>query len=109
MPQKTGEEKCVVCQEAITNPICPECLQREIEHWLADKEPTLISEFRAYTGIFKAYSHDGVGCVICGNNMNICAHCFCSDTYEFLSDNFDEGAAEDFLFSFNYELDREAG
>lgn len=106
MPQQ--EEKCVICQEAVTNPICPDCLQREIEHWLADINPSLVHTLRDYTGIFKAYSHDGINCIICGEEMQVCAHCFCNDIYQLLKEDLGENAA-DFLFSFNFELNREAG
>ena len=107
MPEK-GEEKCVVCQEAITNPICPECLQREIEHWLADTMPSLVGEIRGCEGIADTYSHDVTECVICGKNMAVCAHCFCKDIYELLEQQLG-GMAEEFLFTFNFELMREAG
>ena len=107
MPQK-GEERCVICQEAITNPICPECLHREVEHWLADTMPSLVGKVREYTEIFDTYRHDVTKCVICGRNMTVCAHCFCKDIYELLEKELG-GMAENFLFSFNFDLVREAG
>ena len=105
MPQ---EKKCVICQEAITNPICPDCLQREVEHWLADFNPSLVPQLREYTGIFDAYTHEGVTCVICGRDMRVCAHCFCKDIYQLFRDQLKD-KAEDFLFSFDFELNKEAG
>ncbi len=107
MPQN-GEEKCVICQEAITNPICPDCLHREIEEWLLDKNKSLVPKLRAYTWIYGSYRHTGTSCVICGGDMSVCAHCFCKDVYDFLSSELGENA-DDFLFSFNFELIREAG
>jgi hypothetical protein len=106
MPQR-GEERCVICQEAITNPICQDCLQKEIEHWLADIKPSLVPKLRDYTRIF-AYGHKCISCVICGRNMNICAHCFCEDIYELLKYELGRNA-ENFLSSFNFDLNRESG
>lgn len=105
MPQ---EENCVICQEAITNPVCPDCLQREIEHWLVDVNPSLVSNLRDYTGIFDAYTQKGVDCVICGRDMRVCAHCFCKDIYQLFRDKLGQ-KADDFLFSFNFELNQETG
>jgi len=108
MPQN-GEETCVVCQEAITNPICPDCLHKEIEQWLLDKNKSLVPKLRSYTGIFNSFRHEGTGCVICGSDMKVCAHCYCSDIYELINEELREADAEEFLFSFNFELDKAAG
>lgn len=105
MPEK---EKCVICSEAITNPVCPDCLQREVEHWLVDLNPSLIKDLRDYTGIFNSYRHDGVKCILCGKEMAVCAHCFCKDIHEMFSDKLGRDA-EEFLFSFNFELKTGAG
>ena len=107
MPQK-GEEKCVVCEDAITNPICPECLEKEVKHWLSDNHSSLIPKMRDYTGIFNTFTHDGVDCVICGSNMNVCAHCYCKEVHGFLRNQLGKDA-EEFLFSFNFELMHEVG
>jgi hypothetical protein len=107
MPE-TGEERCVICQEAITNPICPECLQREIEHWLADTMPSLIGRVKGYAGVFDTYRHEATHCVICGNTMSICAHCFCKDIYELIESELGE-VSGNFLFSFNFDLFTGAG
>jgi hypothetical protein len=106
MPQN-WEEKCVICQEAITNPICPECLQKEIEQWLVDKNKSLVPKLRSYASVYRAFRHAGTGCIICGSDMKVCAHCYCKDIYELFSDELED--AEDFLFSFNFELNRESG
>ena len=105
---QNGEEKCVICQEAITNPICPACLQREVAHWLADKKPALVAGLRSYTEVFSTYGHKGVRCIICGSDMKICAHCFCKDIYDFLKAEILENT-EDFVTSFNFDLNIEAG
>lgn len=107
MPE-TGEGKCVVCEEAITNPICPECLQREMEHWIADFNPSLAKDVKRYSWDFDTYRHETTNCVICGDNMNICAHCFCKDIFELIEQQLEE-KAEDFLYSFNFDLVVEAG
>lgn len=107
MPEP-GEEKCVICQEAITNPICHDCLQREVEQWLADVKPSLIPKVRDYGWIFRSYGHESTECVICGRKMKVCAHCFCSDIFDLIKNELGE-MADEFLFSFNFELAKEAG
>lgn len=107
MPEK-GEGKCAVCGEAITNPICPECLQNEIEQWIDGFKPSAAKRIKGYSWGFDTYRHDTVKCVVCGNNMSICAHCFCKDVFELVEKELGE-LAEDFLYSFNFDLLIEAG
>ena len=44
------------------------------QNWLMDKRK--ISLIRDTTMCFKSYTHDVTTCVICGKNMNVCAHCY---------------------------------
>jgi len=99
------EQKCVICDEAITNPICPECLERQIMYWVAEKKPSLVPILRGIGSSIKAYTHDNTSCVICGHNMNVCPHCYCSDIYLWLVENEYDGIAREFLEHFNFELD----
>ena len=100
---KEANQMCVLCDEAITNPICLDCLQRGMEQWALEIKGSIVAELRSMVSIFKAYNHKGTTCVVCGNNINICAHCFCKDVYEWLLAEHKE-IAENFLVCFNYEI-----
>ena len=81
------DAQCIECQEGITNPICPECLAKEMESWNSDMKSILIrpedSDLDMNTD---NYTADGVNCVFCGRPMSICAHCYCRDVYKFLAE-----------------------
>lgn len=94
---------CVVCGDVITNPICVSCLQKEMEHWLLDRKPEVSSLIKNTTACFKSYTHDVMECVICGENMNVCAHCYSKDVIDFIKK--DKKLVREFLTQFNYQLD----
>ena len=97
-------QTCVLCEEGITNPICIECLAKEMEQWLSEKRQFLTDSIREKVKVFKSYTHDGTNCIICGENMNVCAHCFSIDVYKWLKGD-NEELAREFLRSFNYEIE----
>jgi hypothetical protein len=100
------EEKCVICDEAITNPICPECLERQVMYWIAESnKPSLVPILRGVGASVKAFTHENTTCIVCNENMNVCPHCYCSEVYMWLIDNEYGELAAGFLRHFNYELD----
>ncbi len=60
------EAKCIVCQEVITNPICPECMKKQIRGWHPSLGKSLVVP----------KSETGVRCLFCGKYMGVCAHCY---------------------------------
>lgn len=70
--------ECIVCTEAITNPVCPDCLATEAKMWLADYSPKLAGLIRPEP-VTNAFKHSASKCVICGSNMAVCAHCYSKD------------------------------
>lgn len=99
------EDKCVICDEAITNPVCPNCLERQMMHWIGEIKPSLIPILRGIGNSVMEYTHENTSCVICGGNMNVCPHCYCNEIYSWLNDNGYEDLAVGFLAHFNFELD----
>ncbi len=86
MKQKNMENVCIACQEAITNPVCQDCLEKEIEVWLRKREPRLIPSLKKQTKEFKTitdYSNN-LPCLFCKNNMNSCAYCYTNFIEEWL-------------------------
>jgi hypothetical protein len=95
------EHKCVECEEAITNPICPKCLGREIKVWLKEKLP----EIAHITEISPQYG-TGTSCMFCGRDIAVCAHCVSKDIYLEVTALKPE-LSEDFISCFNFELREE--
>jgi len=91
--------QCVICQEAITNPICPACLAKEIKVWLNEVKPEWTDKI-----VEPFEDRYGTRCISCGKGMSICAHCYSKDVYEFLLEE-DHELAKQFLEHFNYDID----
>ena len=92
--------RCVECNEVITNPICSECIAREIKEMVAEYDENLANKI-------DGFKIEGETCCIsCGSLMALCAHCFSKDMYEFLNEN-NKVIAKEFLNRFDFELRRE--
>ena len=100
-----GEERCVVCSEAITNPICLDCMKEGMEQWFAARNPSMIKSLRLWTRVFDAYTHKGVKCVICGGNMNVCSHCYTEEILDALGERIED--REGFIRAFRYTFGEE--
>jgi len=95
-------EACVLCGEVITNPICVNCLEREMEHWLMDKKVKTMFMVRDSTKNFNSYTHDVMKCIICGKNMNVCPHCYVKEISGMIKS---KRLMKEFLTQFNYDQD----
>lgn len=88
---------CVVCDEAISNPICPDCLAKQMRNWLVEFDPLLASEV-------DGFSIEGdTTCLFCGQGMSICAHCYSMDVYEQLAVK-NAKLAQEFVSHFDFDL-----
>ena len=94
------ENGCVICNEIITNPICPDCLAERMQSWLAENNPKLAKDIRGY------HLDGATKCIFCGKGMSICAHCFSRDIYDYLAENNLELATE-FAARFDFDLRQE--
>ena len=88
--------ECVLCEEVITNPICLDCLKQEIKEWLVDRNPKLLDTVDAVSMAFRSYTHEGNKCVICGQGMNICSHCYTKEMVDILGEYVPEIKTEQF-------------
>ena len=72
------QNRCVECDDIITNPVCPNCLAAQMMVMVGEYDETLID-------YIKGVSIDGdTTCIICNEKMGLCAHCFSKDVYKFL-------------------------
>ena len=93
---------CVVCDEAITNPICPDCLAKKMRNWLVEFGPQLASEVDG----FSIEGETDTTCLFCGQGMSICAHCYSMDVYEQLAVK-NAKLAQEFVSRFDFGLRRD--
>ena len=95
------DAQCIECREGITNPICPDCLAREMESWHPEMKSILLTPDTEDT-----YVGEGVRCIFCGRLMSICAHCYSRDIYDYIVEAEPE-MAEEFIDIFNFGLKEE--
>ena len=88
------DKRCIICDEVISNPICPACINKELRDWLMDIKLDLI-ESNSVTATTQ--------CVICGNDMSICPSCYTSEIYEMLREK-DPKIKHEFRTFFNFQL-----
>ena len=95
----TPIEACPLCDEVITNPICLDCLEEQLKHWwlLVKDEPLELKE------LFTGYPEIGTRCIICGENISVCSHCYAKEAWDLIIKNYPE-LGEEFLIHFNYDL-----
>jgi hypothetical protein len=104
MRNEIYEQKCIICDEGITNPICPNCLEREIISWVGELKPSLIPLLRNIKQNVTTFNHENTNCIICKQDMNVCPHCYCKEIYMWLFENDHIELANKFLNHFNFEL-----
>lgn len=89
--------RCVECNEVITNPICSACLAERMKMIIAKADAPLAEQI---TG---AEIGGDTTCVLCGQEMGLCAHCFSNDVYEFLQES-NSALALEFASMFDFNI-----
>lgn len=93
--------ECTICDDAVTNPICVECLCEEIEEWLRETKPKLMREVKKVASFYKEMTPIST-CILCGKQMSVCRHCFTKEVHEIIKEH--PELEEDFLRQFDYGL-----
>ena len=93
--------ECVVCDEAITNPVCPECLETEVVTWLHEYNEGLIPEFYEVSDEILTYGGD-TDCILCDRKMCVCTFCYTQHVKNWLRKN--PSARKQFRTFFNYGI-----
>tara|TARA_Y100000310_G_scaffold345138_1_gene462119 strand:+ start:7004 stop:7276 length:273 start_codon:yes stop_codon:yes gene_type:complete len=88
------ESKCIICNKTITNPICLNCLNKEVNIWLEEKGHII-----DLTG--KNTESSPNNCILCNNNMDICPHCHAKDISTTLKEEYPK-LVEEFSEVFRY-------
>ncbi len=102
-PHTAIAEACVECDEPITNPVCPECLEQSVKSWLVGVRPQLIKRLE---GAAKdaGYAQGFTRCVRCHKEMSVCPHCFSNSVLEFIRAEKTPELEEEFIIFFDYDL-----
>ena len=95
--------ECIGCHEAITNPICQDCLTRDIKSWLNKKHPAIVTLFNKFVSN-SIRIKEGITCVSCGNKMTLCPYCFTEDVYYWVREVAPD-LIESYLVHFNFDLE----
>jgi len=92
-----------MCQEAITNPICPACLQEGVQQWLLEqRQDELADEVAELTrGVF---ANTGTTfCIKCDSVMGLCAYCYTKEVFLLIKSR--PRLVSQYLTYFNYDLE----
>ncbi|MCX8194035.1 MAG: hypothetical protein N3G19_01595 [Candidatus Pacearchaeota archaeon] len=109
---------CIECGEGIFNPLCHECISRELDSWLKLRKQTRLKQklLKRLSKWTKKYDVEGQKCIVCQKKKNImCPCCFTEKIYfelkqelELLNTKDEEkrNLLKEFLIFFNYDFDK---
>ena len=93
----SATNRCVDCEDIITQPICSCCLSNQMKVMVSELDPSLVSD------IDSANIPGGTHCIRCSSEMGLCAHCYSKDVYYQIKSKNSE-VAELFLARFDFGL-----
>jgi len=94
--------ECVLCDEAITNPICPACIREGVRQWLLEeRQDDLVPEVDEVTRTVFRNAGD-THCIKCKNLMSTCAYCYTEEIFHLIKRN--PSLLEKYLTYFNFDL-----
>lgn len=102
---------CDVCSETITNPLCPFCLNTEIEAWLTlypSLKNELLPRLKKYLSKIKnKITNYGMECIKCGDNRAfVCTYCFTEHVFNELQKiKAEKIILKEFFEFFNFDLE----
>src|SRR3989344_6629606 len=78
-----GFYECEICNEPITNPICPVCLSAEIDIWSTNYpnlRRELVPRLKKLLRRIQQRTNDAVQCIKCNEKrIFVCPYCFIRD------------------------------
>lgn len=94
--------ECVMCEETITNPICPACLQEGVQQWLLEQgQAQLADDVNELTrGVFA--NNGDAFCIKCDSVMSLCAYCYTKEVFNLVKEH--PRLVRHYLDYFNYDL-----
>ncbi len=89
--------RCMECDEIVTNPICCECLAERMRAVVAEDSPKLAKLIMGINTMGETL------CLFCHKSVGLCAHCFSKDVYELIEEK-NPQLAKKFMGQFDFEL-----
>lgn len=91
---------CSICDEPITNPICPKCIAKSLRVWLMQNNPDLIEVVDDKLNMFMGLNSldSDMHCIKCGGEMSICMYCFTETIYDDIKESNDAITIKTFPF-----------
>ncbi len=103
---------CLECNEPIFNPICHECLSKEIREWIRGykrnkKLKKIEKEVKKFIQENKKYGKNKTKCIkCCKKNVFICPYCFTELIYKKLKQlKIKKSLLSEFLVLFNFDFE----
>jgi hypothetical protein len=91
-----------MCDDAITNPVCPACLHKGVRQWLLEQR-----ELRLAAEVLDATVQDIVAgstnCIKCRSPMAVCAYCYTKDIFDVIKRR--PALVDNYLIYFNFDLE----
>jgi hypothetical protein len=100
--------ECPSCSEAITNPLCHDCLGQAVAKWLSfypDVKRKVMPKLKTYIRNINNEANGAVNCVTCNNKKAaLCPYCFSEGVFNLLKKNsVNRNIIGDFLTIFNFD------
>ena len=110
-PEQERFYECLECNEAITNPLCPLCLTKQIDVWLSsypsEIRKKLIGNVKDYVEKANNIAGKSSGCIACNKPTgSLCPYCFTNHVFDELKRlKVSRVILKEFLQFFNYDFE----
>lgn len=100
-------QECVLCEEYITNPLCPECICAQVTDWLREFKPELVSGLVLETSKMSLGLFNENSCIKCSGFMDVCTYCYTKHILEWLkTQKVTETRMSEFITFFHFDLEK---
>ena len=103
--------ECLECDEAVSNPLCPLCLTRQIDVWLSsypsEIRKQILGNIREYVKKTNNIAGKSTRCIACGKATgSLCPYCFTNYVFNELKKlKVSRVILKEFLQFFNYDFE----
>jgi len=77
------EKNCTLCHYEISNPICIDCLKKQVSAYLG-KKINISHELNDIYNMFHSFNEAKTTCIHCGAPVEVCSFCFYNKVYKVL-------------------------
>ena len=97
MQEEKKMSECVVCKEAITNPICGFCVDAAVNEWLLQE---------GFEAIDLNIEFGEDSCILCKKDMAVCSYCHTKNVLDVLKEKIPQKKFEELLSFYHLDLDK---